>query len=269
MPATKDLAGKKFGKLTVVERLKKDHHGAWLWRCVCECGGETIRSSGSLRRAKGCGCLQHVTPVIALGREVHGMTGSPEHETWLAIKHRCGHFPRTKGNPIYIRRGIKVCDRWLNSFTAFFKDMGPRPSQHHSIERVDNDSGYEPGNCRWATIAEQSNNRSNTLRFTLNGVEKPLAVWCRELGVNRHSVWGRIKSGMSFEDAIAVPQREAELITVAGISKTIPEWGQMIGVTVTSAYRLHRQGKLAERVLMALSSNRTGGDALRFPCERR
>jgi hypothetical protein len=89
---------------------------------------------------------------------VHGMKGTPEWKTWMGMKQRCFN-PTSHRYPDYGARGITVCDRWLHDFGAFYSDMGPRPTAKHSIDRINNDGNYEPGNCRWATTVEQRANR--------------------------------------------------------------------------------------------------------------
>lgn len=93
---------------------------------------------------------------------------TPEYNAWLNIRARCRH-DYEKNYPFYKGRGITVCPEWENSFVAFLTHVGPRPSPHYSIDRIDNDRGYEPGNCRWATAEEQANNRRSNCLYCFEG----------------------------------------------------------------------------------------------------
>lgn len=90
--------------------------------------------------------------------EHHGMKYSPEYKSWRAMKQRC-YYPKAKDYKYWGGRGIKVCDEWLNSFSAFYRDMGKRPSLEYTLDRINGDGNYEPGNCRWASKLEQRSNR--------------------------------------------------------------------------------------------------------------
>lgn len=106
--------------------------------------------------------------------------------------------------PYYGGRGITVCERW-QSFEQFLEDMGPRPSDAHSIDRIDGNRGYEPGNCRWATKKEQSRNMRRNRMLTLKGVTKPLAAWADTSGINHKTILARLRGGWTIEDALTVP----------------------------------------------------------------
>lgn len=104
----------------------------------------------------------------------------------------------------YRKCGITVCEQWEKSFFDFFSDVGPRPSPEHSLDRIDNDGNYEPGNVRWATTAEQNRNRSNTLLFTRNGETRTLREWADACGIPYSKVWDRIKRrGWTLEEALS------------------------------------------------------------------
>jgi len=129
-------------------------------RALCECGVERVLYYDSVRwhKTKSCGCLRN-----RIG-QTHGMHKSAEYRSWDGMKRRC-YNKNSKDYKYYGPRGIIVCDRWINNFEAFFEDMGLKPSAKHSIDRINNDGNYEPGNCRWATAQQQSINRRPSARI--------------------------------------------------------------------------------------------------------
>jgi hypothetical protein len=154
----------RFGKLELL-RFHHKEGGRYFWECRCDCGSPHIAEVGLVRsgNTRSCGCSKNSSPA-----RTHGMTETPEYKSWSGMKSRCLN-PSNKKYPEYGGRGIAVCQRWIDSFEAFFEDMGVKPGAQYSIGRKENDGNYEPDNCGWETPKQQANNRR---RAKLNRTEE-------------------------------------------------------------------------------------------------
>lgn len=233
-----DLTGQRFGRWTVLEKHHSEPSRGWFWLCRCSCEDKTEKVvRGSILKngdSQSCECLKRET--TANINKSHGMTGTPTYQSWQNMKKRC-YNENDEAYINYGSRGIKVCDRWLDSFENFLADMGVMP-EGHTIERVDNNGIYEPTNCIWLIRAEQNKNKTTSLWIEYNGETKIQEDWARQYNISSSALNYRLKLGMSFEEAInkEVSERTVlyryngeektttELSTIAGVSpKTITE----------------------------------------------
>lgn len=214
MPRPFDLNGQTFGFLKVIGRTPRPEHlkdTAAFWLCECiykNCGKQVIVRGCDLKRGhtRSCGCYR-----VDIHRETHTKHGqtrvganrkvSKTYNTHQLMIRRC---EKTQHPDYYLYggRGIKVCDRWRNSFEAFHEDMGDPPSEKHSIDRIDSNGNYEPGNCRWATAIEQANNTRTARCYTYAGKTLSITRWAKELGIDRNTLTRRLNKGIPFEEAI-------------------------------------------------------------------
>ena len=203
MGAVVDLTGQRFGRLLVISRSANIRNEAG-WLCRCDCGKEKEVRGYHLRRGltQSCGCLQKERTGAA-SREAnttHGMSRTPTHISWRSMMNRCAN-PKTPGFSNYGGRGIKVCERWLK-FENFLTDMGVRPLGT-TLDRKDNNGGYDPDNCRWTTPKEQQNNNSYCRIVTANGISQNVQQWSEQTGLGHSTILSRLRRGWSPEAALS------------------------------------------------------------------
>jgi hypothetical protein len=203
----KDLTGKKFERLTILERVPNQGAGrAAHWRCKCDCGNEVIVRTDCFTRkdpykTKSCGCLN--TEVLKKNATKHGHSTddrgkTPTYGSWAGMIQRCTN-PNNPQFRDYGGRGIAVCERWLD-FRNFLDDMGERPNGL-TIERLRNSEGYGPDNCKWADSIEQNNNTRRNVLVKYKGVIDTLPNWCRKLSLVQNKVRKRLDRGWAPERA--------------------------------------------------------------------
>jgi hypothetical protein len=202
--ATPDLSGKTFGLLTAIRMVGRNKRGLAIWECSCTCGNLVNKVGTNLQtnegRRQSCGCALKKRPYTKLYK--HGKTDTPEFRAWSAMIYRC-HSPSSKAYKWYGDRGIGVCREWRDSFEAFLAHVGPRPTDgKYSIDRKDNDRGYEPGNVHWTTDIPQQRNRRNVRVLTFNGETMSLPAWAERLGIKNDILSKRIRQGWPLERAL-------------------------------------------------------------------
>ena len=190
------IVGQQFGLLKVLnERRVKEGLGKSKFQVLglCVCGTKKWVDERSVRRGlvKSCGRCANKT---------HGKSKTPEYAVWRAIVDRC-QLPTHQAYKNYGARGITVCARWLK-FENFLEDMGQQPFKGASIDRIDNNKGYFPSNCRWANATQQCNNRRSNHLITIGCVTKTIAEWAKKSGVRHNTITYRLKQGWPPHQAV-------------------------------------------------------------------
>jgi hypothetical protein len=162
-----------------------------------------IVSTNNLRSGavQSCGCLHREIAGQHLVK--HGMSNMPEHTIWLSMHQRC-YDSHVQSFPRYGGRGITVCERW-HDFQNFIADMGTRPTKNHSLERRNNDLGYSPENCRWATRIEQARNTRTNHFITIRDRTACVAEWLEIVGMKKTTFYARMHKGWNAEEALMTP----------------------------------------------------------------
>jgi hypothetical protein len=194
MAKVEDLIGREFGFWTVIKKVpNKTKSKSSCWKCRCICGQikDVIYSNLANGHSKSCGCLGRNTK--------HGKSKSPLYGIWLSMKKRCFN-QNCKSYKNYGGRGITVCDRWKDSFENFYNDMMQTWQKGLSLDRIDNDSNYEPENCRWVTNKEQANNRRTNKVVEYQGRSQTLTQWAEELNLSPSLLHERYREGITGKD---------------------------------------------------------------------
>lgn len=194
-----DMSGQIIGRLTVITRADKPKPAKTHWLCKCDCGNYTVVSRRHLKDHStiSCGCYRKEKKP-----KTHGMKGTRIYRIWSGMKDRCCN-PNSKYWKNYGGRGISVCDDWKTSFESFYEwSMDNGYTQELTLDRVNNDGNYEPSNCRWATMKEQSNNKRTNHYLTYKGETHTIQEWGELLGINPRIIHQRIYYNWEIERAL-------------------------------------------------------------------
>lgn len=241
-----DMTGKRFGSVVAISQSGVCKSRDLKWTFDCDCGVRFESSGYAVRSGKVSTCPQCSAKRVAESFITHGLSSTAEFSIWTGMQTRCGN----KSRPEYMNyggRGIRVCDRWASSFENFISDMGMRPSNKHSIDRINPDGDYEPKNCRWATSHEQANNKRNNLLVEINGDEKTLTEWCKERKCNYPAVVLRYHQGIRGEKLF---EGRRTRLTHNGITDSVSGWSKRTGIKQsTISMRITKYGWPVEKAL--------------------
>lgn len=193
------LEGKRFGKLTVL-KYACSYKQRSNWLCKCDCGNETIVESRLLKSGNvtSCGCVH----------KYHGMSGTRLYTIWQHMIDRCYNSNNTNYKN-YGGRGIQICDEWKDDAGKFCEwALANGYAKDLTLDRIDVNGNYEPGNCRWATRKEQANNKRNNHFLSCNGEIKTITEWERITGISKQTIYKRLKRGWSVERALTEPVKK-------------------------------------------------------------
>lgn len=200
----KDITGERFGRLVVLGRNFID--GKWVgkWNCNCDCGNACVVEGELLRNGttKSCGCYLKDRSLLPLSPYSDSEAYKKTKNIYHGMKRRC----LSKNSAVYKHyggRGIKVCDRWLESFENFYEDMGDCPSHKHQLDRINNEGNYESGNCRWATATENMGHTRGSNMITYNGKTQCTTAWAREYNISVSALRYRLAKGIGIEEALS------------------------------------------------------------------
>lgn len=206
LPHAKDITGQRFGRLVALGPIGRTTgtRKYILWLCQCDCGNTHKVTANNLRSGSTASCGCWLSDRVTAQNKTHGMWNEPIYKIWTGIKDRCtnsagSHYTR------YGARGITICNEWQDSFESFYSHVSQLPhfgEKGYSIDRIDNDGDYEPGNVRWATGTTQSRNRRTNRLITFDGVSRTVAEWAETLDIGGDTLRYRLGAGWSVRDAL-------------------------------------------------------------------
>lgn len=238
-----DLTGKKFGRLTAIECVGKTKRNEAIWKCACDCGNILNVRSYPLKsgHTKSCGCLKKEEESNRKEhphKKTHGLSGTRIYIIWCNMKSRCYNENNTFYS-YYGGRGITVCEEWKNNFEAFYNwAMSNGYKENLEIDKIDNDKGYSPENCRWIDRTSQMNNIRNNKKLVFNGNEATIKDLARKYKIDSGCLRWRIDHGWDLEKALTTPSAK-KYIEYQGEVKNISEWAKQYGLEYSCLqYRL-------------------------------
>jgi hypothetical protein len=263
--------GQRFTRLVIVSQPivtpnpceKSPRRNTFSYRCLCDCGNESVVICHKLthERTRSCGCLRDDVPrdqIRSLSRKHGFLAGGgkrpPEYGVWCGMKRRC-YNEADKDYSRYGGRGIRICDRWRDSFAAFYEDIGPRPSPAYQVERDDNNGPYSPDNCRWATAKEQAENKRSNVFLEHDGKRLTIAEWARVTGIGETTIGARLRLGWPAAAALSTPVDKGppHLIHYDGKSHSLADWSRITGIRYGLLHQRLRLGWPPERAFTAPS----------------
>ena len=236
-----DLTGNVYGRLTVIDN---DPYDSEKVICQCSCENKTIKSINRYAlingRTQSCGCLSH--EVLVQRSTTHNMTGTKLYEIWQKMKARCFN-PTNKDYPNNGGKGISMFKDWVNDFESFYNwaiRTNYDEQNRNLIDRIDKTKDWEPSNCQWLTLKEKANRRSDNVFYTYKGKTQNLQDWANELGIQRLTLYGRLKSGMSIEEAFETPvagegslaDKRTSKYEYNGETHSIREWSEIYNINL-------------------------------------
>lgn len=241
--------GDVFGKLEVASFYQFDNgtRTVRMAECKCSCGNkvnvEKYNLGGNTTQCKDCAVASRREKRTLHGSSYSFRDNNPVgyncYTRWQSMKRRC-YTPSDRAFKSYGGRGIKVCDRWLDSYENFLSDMGLPPTKEHQIDRIDNNGNYEPGNCQWVSRTENARNKRNNRLITSKGKTQTLTEWAADTGLKRETIARRLNSGMTPEEAMSLNMRRPGKVRIVicphGSFETISDCAKAIGMSISGVH---------------------------------